>query len=159
MKDFRSLLLGSLMLAACASQDGAPSSSAVSNLPSAAIEAVDPPTFGRLNVTDDCARVTVDGGAVWHESCSPPSFSRPQQIFGEAAGQGQRALLRVFDGATVVASSDPGIRYSQEDGWILLETQTFDFTFTLSVSESTGQGDDYVVVCDYNPFFIDCDET
>lgn len=113
-----------------------------------------------LSVDAGCATVVSSDGAEWANSCLPPSMSRPRAVVSDTTDAGdERALIRVFPGATLASASDPSIRFDQDDGWVLIESPTADFTMTFQVeapADSTGVME---VVCDYNPFFIDCDTT
>src|SRR4029079_15343705 len=116
------------------------------------------PFAGVLSVTDGCAHVVLTDGSVWADSCLPPSLGRPRAVVSEPLDAGDIALIRVFDGVTLVSASEPGARFDQRDGWLLLESPTTDFAMTVRTEPTADEPEPIEVVCDYNPLFIDCDE-
>jgi hypothetical protein len=142
------------------SSEGAASSGASTTVDAPAIStsiAFQRPEQVSLTVVDDCARVESADGSLWAESCEGPSLGRPLAIKAQATHPGELALIRVFPDAVLTSTSDPGIRVDQRDGWLLIESPTSDFVFTLRVPEQVDAETRVDVACVYNPFFIDCD--
>lgn len=106
------------------------------------------PTLGEMTVADGCAEVRLADGTVWADSCLKEEL-RPIAVVSETFSDVELALLRFTSRADLIRAHPDSVLFVQDDGWILVESPTFDFVMTF------GAGADEVD-CRYNPVSIDC---